>query len=401
MTKQIGTVRKTKSLSKIYSPKMLLSGAFTSISATNTHQNKYYIPFGGKFVRIRLKYYNDSLTVPMVVDAAWAGVACGRDYTELNPLKPDGSAATWQASTNATTIAVTTDATIPTEGYSDWFTVYVYPDVNNPTYGTLYLRAKSSSGGRSHGFIDAADAANWNAAYPNLKSDARYGSLASIGANLTEGTGTNTEQLYRIAWPDIHTVEHKYTIATFGDSRSNASGDAGDPTRQHWRNIISNANPSIIWQHYAISGNSTSLFLNRCITLLNSSNEKPDAIMVQVSSSNDVNPYTEAQVLANLNLVNQIEDLCRTQGIKLIMIAGYAYYSGNTQDKVDWWTRVNNHAKSSRYYLDFTATPFTIYTGTWPLLNPDYTTDGAHFNAVGHAAAASAMAGKIIKIMED
>jgi hypothetical protein len=322
----------------VWSHKPLRSSGFSAINTTNVHQTRFYIPFGGKFIKIRLSYYNDSL-IPMTIDTGWAGIASGNNFNELNPKKPDGTASTWIASINATQVAGTMDTKNPTVGYSDWFTVYVYPDIDNSAWGTVYLRAKASSGGRSHGFNNQADAIAWNKNYPNMKSIASYGNITSISDDF--GPNAQTDQPYRIAYPSIYTMGKKYSVAWFGDSRSDASYASGEYIHNHWRNLLSKSYPQISHQHYAFSGDSARVFLNRAITYLNSSADKPDAIIIQVSSSNDTNPYTEATIQADIDLVTIIVNLCKSQGIKLITIIGYAYQSGNTVDKVSWWKYAN------------------------------------------------------------
>ena len=385
-----------KNKGKGWNPKPLQCANYASINNSNFVQNRYYVPFGGKFIRVRLNYWNDSTTIPMVVDIGAASVASGRNFNEIDPLKADGTAQTWAISTVATTTGVTTDATVPMTGYSEWFYIYVEPDINNPAYGTIYLRAKASSGGRSHGFTSDQDGLDWNTNFPNHKSLGEYKNNATI---TTSFIGATVNSRYRLAYPDIETVDAGYTVVYFGDSRLDAFFSATAYHRMHWKSKISELNPHITYQNFAIQATTTAQFLGRCLTYLNSSAYRiPDALVIEVASRNDTNRFTESVITADMALVGQIKALCEAKGIKLILVANIAEGIIGT---VGWWTISNNYAKSAKYCLDFTGYTFNNYSDpTNPILISSLTTDNIHFNDVGHTLAANTIYPKLLSILE-
>lgn len=361
---------------KLYG-RLPVGGASTAFG-TAVAQGRWYVPFGGQTVQVRCVYRNDATGADLIT--ADTAATSGRSFSELNPLTAAGSAATFVTAGAGITVAAAASAAVPRLGRSAWMTVNVIEDAGRPGWGTIYVRSQFTSGGRAS--ILGADPApaEFLAAATLFKCpiDFRAG-LTPITGALDGSTVLNYSN--RPFWIEIRTLGGDVrTVAAFGDSRVSGVGTEGG--QYGWaQRACSDLNAQglpVGYENWGLASSNSDTFLDRLNARL-ALGDCPDVVLWQPGSNNDASAWTEAVVSAQIARMIEAKEKVEALGGVFVPVTMFPSAGANTTDKAAQWNRLNQAARSSRYFVEFDVAPFNNGAAI-PAVPNDMTVDGTHIN---------------------
>lgn len=354
------------------------AGGASTAFGTAVAQGRWYVPFGGQTVQVRCGYRNDATGADLIT--ADTAATSGRSFSELNPLTAAGAAATFVTSGSGVTVAAAASAAVPRLGRSAWMTVNVIEDAGRPGWGTIYVRSQFTSGGRA--IILGADPApaEFLAAATLFKCpiDFRAG-LTPITGTLDGSTVLNYSN--RPFWIEIRTLGGDVrTVAAFGDSRVSGVGTEGDQYgwAQRACSDLNDQGLPVGYENWGLASTTSDTFLDRLNARL-AVGDCPDVVLWQPGSNNDASAWTEAVVTAQIARMLEAKEKVEALGGVFVPCTMFPSAGANTTDKAAQWSRLNQAARSGRYFIEFDVPPFNNGAAI-PALPTELTTDGTHLS---------------------
>lgn len=353
-------------------------GSTSTSFGTAVAQQRIYVPFGGQTVQVRCVYRNDATGADLVT--ADTAATSGRSFSELNPLTAAGSAATWVTVGAGITVAAAASSSVERLGRSAWMTVNVIEDSTRPGWGTIYVRSQNTSGGRA--IVLGADPlpTQFQTAATLFKAPVDFQiSLASITTDMSGAATLNYSN--RPFWIEVRSLSGDVrTVAAFGDSRVSGIGTEGNQygwAQRACSDLNSEGFP-VGYENWGLASSNSDTFLDRLNARL-ALGECPDVVLWQPGSNNDTNAWTEATVSAQIARMIEAKERVEAAGGVFVPFTLFPSSGANTVDKVAQWNRLNQAARSSRYYIEFDVAPFNNGAAI-PAVPNELTTDGTHIN---------------------
>lgn len=363
-------------------------------SDNNRHRQWWRIKgIGGKWVRVRAVQRNASATGFTIAGIA---LTAGRDWTEQNPTDATGTAAVWQ---QMATDLVIPESPVPGLGFATtvtpWFTVYVPPEITDPSVGVLVTSSFIATGGRASSG-STVNSSTVGAGAVNSQRQATLaggdGTLASLSASFLSAAAAS----FFVFDLEIQVVGAQ-SVWISGDSRSTGSRDNSVDSRDDlygWAamavdSLNVNNGKTVSLCNFGFHGTSSDVFHGRLLTALNDSGiTLPDVVLVQVMSSNDTSPWTDATVNAAFGRSMDIAEAARKRGVTPCLYTSYPGPSLDSAPKVAAWARVNEQIRQSGLpYIDFDV-PALNDGATLPRVPTSLSGDGGqHLNTAGQLIA--------------